>query len=239
MQVQNYNKLAFLFQASIPWTARRSDQSILKEISLEYSLEGLILKLNSNTLATWWEELTHLKRPWCWERLNVGEEGDDRGWDGWMASLTQWTWVWVGSESWQWTGRPGVLQSMRLQRVGHDWVTELNGSFPCSGNLGFQDICILPRLIPTSQECERLPWVLETKSYNSNPTSPEDTQSEVCILILTAIIRGKPLHLCRNRTTKKILWLFYWWWVSTTIPFTVEETETQRCWINYPERLSK
>ena len=81
---------------------------------------------NSNTLATWCEELTYLKRPWCWERLKVGGEGDDRGWDGWMASLTQWTWVWVNSGSWWWTGRPGVLQSMGSQRVGHDWVTALN-----------------------------------------------------------------------------------------------------------------
>ena len=78
----------------------------------------------SNTLATWWE-LTHLKRPWCWERLKAGE-GDDRGWDGRMASLTQWTWVWINSRSWWWTGKPGMLQSMGSQRVGHDCVTELN-----------------------------------------------------------------------------------------------------------------
>ena len=82
---------------------------------------------NSNTLATWCKELTHLKRPWCWERLKVGGEGDDRGWDGWMASPTQWKWVWVNSGSWWWTGRPGVLQFMGLQWVGHDWATELNG----------------------------------------------------------------------------------------------------------------
>ena len=69
---------------------------------------------------------THLKRPWCWERLKVGGEGDNRGWDGWMASTTQWTWVWVNSGSWQWTGRPGVLQSIGSQRVGQDWATELN-----------------------------------------------------------------------------------------------------------------
>jgi len=81
---------------------------------------------NSNTLATWWEELTRLKRPWWWERLNVKGEGDDRGWDHWMASPTQWTWVWVNSGSWWWTGRPGVLQSMGSQRVGHNWETELN-----------------------------------------------------------------------------------------------------------------
>ena len=81
---------------------------------------------NSNTLATWCKELTYLKRPWCWERLKVGGEEDDRGWDGWMASLTQWTWVWVNSRSWWWLGRPGMLQSMGSQRVGNDWSTELN-----------------------------------------------------------------------------------------------------------------
>ena len=108
----------------VPWRARRSNQSILKEISPEYSLEGLML--NSNTLATWCEELTHLKRPWCWERLKVGGEGDDRGWDGWMASLTRRTWVWVSSRSWWWTGKLGILQSMGSQRDRHDWVTELN-----------------------------------------------------------------------------------------------------------------
>ena len=81
---------------------------------------------NFNTLAIWCEELTHLKRPWCWERLRAGGEGDDRGWDGWMASLTQWTWVWVNSGSWWWTGKPGMLQWMGSQRVGHNWATELN-----------------------------------------------------------------------------------------------------------------
>ena len=81
---------------------------------------------NSNSLATWCGELTHLERPCCWERLRAGGEGDDRGWNGRKASPTQWTWVWVNSGSWWWTGRPGVLQLMGLQRVGHDWVTELN-----------------------------------------------------------------------------------------------------------------
>ena len=81
---------------------------------------------NSSTLATSCEELTHWKRLWCWEGLRAGGEGDDRGWDGWMASPTQWTWVWVNSGSWWWTGRPGVLRFMGSQRVGHDWATELN-----------------------------------------------------------------------------------------------------------------
>ena len=75
---------------------------------------------NFSILATWYEELNLLKRPWCWERLKAGGEGDDRWWDGWMASLTQWTWVWINSRSWWWTGRPGVLQFMGSQRVGHD-----------------------------------------------------------------------------------------------------------------------
>ena len=81
---------------------------------------------NSSTLATSCEELTHWKRLCCWEGLGAGEEGDDRGWDGWMASLTPWTWVWVNSGSWWWTGRPGVLRFMGSPTVGHDWLTELN-----------------------------------------------------------------------------------------------------------------
>ena len=81
---------------------------------------------NSNTLDTSCEELTHWKRPWCWEGLGTGGEGDDRGWDGWITLPTWWTWVWVNSGSWWWTGRPGVLQFMGMQRVGHDWATELN-----------------------------------------------------------------------------------------------------------------
>ena len=104
----------------------RSNQSILKEISPGISLEGMMLNWNSSTLATSYEELTHWKRPWCWEGLGAGGDGDDRGWDGWMASLTQWTWVWVNSRSWWCTGRPGVLRFMGLQRVGHNWATELN-----------------------------------------------------------------------------------------------------------------
>ena len=81
---------------------------------------------NSNTLATWCKELTHWKRLWCWEGLGAGGEGDDRWWDGWMASPNWCTWVWVNSGSWWRTGRPGMLQFMGSQRVGHDWVTELN-----------------------------------------------------------------------------------------------------------------
>ena len=108
----------------VPWTARRSNQSILKKISPEF-WKDWHWSWNSNTLATWCKELTHWKRPWCWDRLKVEGEGDDRGWDGWMASLTRWTWVWASSGSWWWTENPGVLQSMGSQRVGHNWAIEL------------------------------------------------------------------------------------------------------------------
>ena len=102
----------------VPWTARRSNQEILKEINPEYSLEGLMLKLKL-------QHFGHLMwRPWCWERLKVGGVGDNRGQDGWMASLTQWTWVWPSSRKWWGKGKPGVLQIMGSQRVGHDWVRE-------------------------------------------------------------------------------------------------------------------
>ena len=92
----------------VPRTARKSNKSILKDWCW-----------SSNTLATWFEELTHWKRPWCWERLKAGREGDDRGWDGWMASPTQWIGVWANSGIWWRTGKYGVLQSMGSQRVGH------------------------------------------------------------------------------------------------------------------------
>ena len=81
---------------------------------------------NSNILATSCQELTHWKRLWCWEGFGAGGEGDDRGWDGWMASPTQWTWVWINSRSWWWTGRPGVLQSIGSQRFRGDQATELS-----------------------------------------------------------------------------------------------------------------
>ena len=111
----------------VPWTERRSNQSILKEISPEYfHWKDWCWSWNSNTLATWCKELTHWRIPWCWERLKAGGEGDERRWDGWMASLTWWTWVWESSRSRWWTGQPGVLQSVGSKRVGHDWVTELN-----------------------------------------------------------------------------------------------------------------
>ena len=109
-----------------PLDCKESNQSILKEINPEFHWKDWCCSWNSNTLPTWCEESTHWKRPWCWERLKAGGERDNKGWDGWMASSTQWTWVWGNSGSWWWTGRPGMLQSMGSQRVGHNWMTQLH-----------------------------------------------------------------------------------------------------------------
>ena len=100
--------------------------------------------------------MTHWKRPWCWERLKVGGEGDDRGWDGWMASPTRWTWVWVSSGSQWWTGKPGMLQFMGSQRVGHDWAAELN--------LHSSTFCfVFTSAIPKVKQClsSGIPWPLK------------------------------------------------------------------------------
>ena len=107
----------------VPWTTR-SNQSILKEISPEYSLEGLMLKFQY--FGHLMPRTGSLERLCCWLRLKAGGEGNNRRWDGWMASLTWWTWIWANSWSWWWTGKPGVLQSTGSQRVRHDWVIELN-----------------------------------------------------------------------------------------------------------------
>ena len=110
----------------VPWTARGLHQSIQKGISSECSLERLMLKLKLQYFGyLMWRAESFEKTPFC-KGLKAGGEGDDRRRDGWMASLTQWTWVWVDSGSWGWTGRPGVLQSMGLQRVRCDWATEIN-----------------------------------------------------------------------------------------------------------------
>ena len=112
----------------VPWTARRSNQSILKESVLNIHGNYWCWSWNSNTVATCCQKRTHWEKTWCWERLKVGGEGDDRGWDAWMESPSSWRWVWASFSSWWWTGKPGVLQSMGLQRVRHNWVTELNWS---------------------------------------------------------------------------------------------------------------
>ena len=113
----------------VPWTAKRSNQSILWEINPEYSLERLRLKLKPSALATWCEQLTHWRRPWCWERLSTGGQG----WDGWVASLTQWTWVWANSRRWWRRGKPGLPQFIRSWLS--DWTTTTNLNYRCKQSL--------------------------------------------------------------------------------------------------------
>ena len=113
---------------------------------------------SSSTLATWYKELTHWKRPWCWEKLRAGGEGDDRGWGGWMASLTRWTWVWASSGRWWWMGRPRVLQSIGSQRVRHDSATELN---LFSNKVYFLKACVLMCITPHPPH----PTPMLTRSY--------------------------------------------------------------------------
>ena len=139
----------------VPLTARRSNQSILKEISPGCSLEGLMLKLKLQYFGHLMRRVTCWERPWCWEGLGAGGEGDNREWDGWMASPTQWTWVWVGSGSWWKTGRPGMLRFMGSQRVGHNWVTELNWTEFKSVNVlwGFPDGSVIKNL-PAKQDTQ-------------------------------------------------------------------------------------
>ena len=116
----------------VPWTARRSNQSDLKEISPGCSLEGWCWSWNSNTLAIWCKELTHMKRPWCWEGLRAGGEGDDRGWDGWMASPTRWMWVWVDSGSWWWTGRLACCGSWDHKELDMtEWLNWIELNYGC------------------------------------------------------------------------------------------------------------
>ena len=110
----------------VPWTARRSNKSILNEISPGCSLEGLMLKLKLQYFGNLMRRADSLEKTLMLGKIEGRRRRGVRGWDGWIASLAWWTWVWVNSGSWWWTGRPGVLRFMGSQRVGHDWATELN-----------------------------------------------------------------------------------------------------------------
>ena len=149
--------------------ARISNQSILKGINPECSLEGLMLKLKLQYSGLLMQELTHWKRPWHCERLKAGGEGDNIGWDDWVTSLTQWTWVWASSRRWWKTGKPGVPQSMGC-RVRHDWATEWQqqqqnydrenlililyiislGSFIEISTIWFHQLCSILWILPTA-----------------------------------------------------------------------------------------
>ena len=163
------------------WTIRRSNQSILKEINPESSLEGLMLKLKLQyTLASWFEESTHWKRPWFWERLRVGGEGGKRGWDGWMASPIQWTGVWTNSGR-QWrTWKCGILQSMGLQRVRHNLVTEKQ-----------QNSQMILNKWAKATQCRKI------SLFNSAATTKN--------LHVRKASRNRPYSLCKNQLKIKFL----------------------------------
>ena len=147
---------------------------------------------NSSTLATSCEELTHWKRLWCWEGLWAGGERDDRGWDGWMASRTRWTWVWVNFRSWWWTGMPGVLRFMGLQRVGHDWAAELNRTFKNGSMIASPALWFLSWLSRKDQQP-----LIKITTHLAKENTP--TSSGLWNLTLKIILRTQiaPLwHLC-------------------------------------------
>ena len=142
---------------------------------------------NSNALATRCEELTHWKRPWCWERLKAGGEGDDRWWGGCMASLTIWTWVWVCSRSWWWTGKPGMPQSM-----GYDWVTELNWTELDSTKT--RSICDMPHTTQhigvTLGSESTIPWILSwfLSKYPTSFFHVSQVETEMELFLLQMIL---------------------------------------------------
>ena len=115
----------------VPWTERRSNQSIVTETNPGYSLEGLMLKLKLQYFGHLMQRMDPLEKTLMLGKIECKRKRGDRGWDRWMASPTQWTWVWAGSQSWWWTGKPDVLRSMGKQIVGHNWASELNWTELC------------------------------------------------------------------------------------------------------------
>ena len=152
--------------------------SILKEISPGCSLEGMTLKLKFQYVGRYMRRVDSLEKLWCWEALGTVGEGDDGGWDGWMALLTWWMWVWLNSGSWWWTGRPGMLQFMGSQRVRHDWVTELNWIDNVLSCSIMSNICSLMDCSPPGSyghgifQARTLEWV--AISYSRESFWPQD-----------------------------------------------------------------
>ena len=129
---------------AVPWTARRWNQSILEEINPDVHWKDCCWSWSSSALATWCKELTHWKRPWCWERLRSKGEGADRAWDGWMVSLTQWTWIWANSRR-QWSSEdPGVLHIAHEVAKSQVWLSSNWTDLKCTlwGDLTNEFTCI-------------------------------------------------------------------------------------------------
>ena len=163
-----------------------------------------------NELETWkWKEnRDQMKRPWCWERLKMEGKGNNRGWDDWIASLPLWTWVWTSSGSLWWMGKPGVLQIMRSQRVGHDWATELNCSQKVISTTMFEKLsCTLALLLEMLwKNCIRLTgkandehhqWKAQCKTLI--PSSPQLLAKEIPLQIPSeSLSQALLLFLSRN-----------------------------------------
>ena len=164
--------------------------------------------------------MTHWKRFWCWERLRAGGEGDGRGWDSWMASMTWWTWVWISSRSWWWTEKPGVLQSTGLQRVGHNWVTELNWRswhlFPFS-SVQFSRSVMSNSLRPHEPQHTRPPCPLSIPGVHPNPCPlsqwchPTISSSVLLFnmlsrLVITLLPRSKRLLISWLQSPSAVIW---------------------------------
>ena len=188
----------------VPWTSRRSSQYILNEISPEYSLEGLMLKLKLQYFGYLMWRINSFEKPCCWERLKAGWEGDDRGWDGWIASPIQLTWVWVNSRSWWWTGRPGVLQSMGSQSRtqlsdwtelnwvtprfdGHPWIKDIQTHIKTSAHFSWPRWYIQMFIFKLSNGVKG--WIHPKTELNfiSQPPSPSPLCPGICILGLEPV----------------------------------------------------
>ena len=182
-----------------------------------------MLKLKLQYFPTWCNKLTHLKRPWCWERLKVGGEGDNRGWDGWMASPTQWTWVWVISGSWWWTGRPGMLQFMGSQRVGQDWMTELNWSegIPIISLVTIRSLCLI--VLSSKRSAFGRGW----GSTNNMTCYPKWTHKHRSLSKTSMTSEHKCRHTLKRSIRKEKLWPVS---QSSLDPLGLGDDRDQRMW---------
>ena len=168
---------------------------------------------DSNSLATWCEELMHLKRPCCWERLKAGGEGEDKKkWDGWMASLPPWTWVWVNSGSWWWTGRPGMLRFMGSQRVGHNWATELDWT-----NSTFKNLYTHIQAPLVAQIVKNLPALRETWVQSlGREKSPEKRTATYSSIVAWRIPWTEEPGGLQSMGSQTLTWLSGWHTCSHT-----------------------
>ena len=221
---------------TVPWTARRSKQSILKEINPEYSLEGLMLRLKLQYFGHLMQRTDSLE--------NIGKiglraegKGDDRGWDGWMVSPTQWTWVWVNSKCWWWTGRPGMLQSMGSQGVRHDWANELNWSsvrgrqlltLPLSPKHPLPSLTVQQLAILSFKPCPRVtPGEVGTTSSSlpapkSKVTTLFHLPLQTCLVHCVTYLHSFLCHIS----------LLAWWGQETCLIFFYIPSAKQNAWPN-------